>query len=256
MSTWVKLHRQLWDNPRTSDPEWVSVWLYLLCHAAHKPVNVVFKGVRTSLKPGQLCTSIRIISKHTGVPRSKVHRVLETLKSETQIKTEISNLNTLISILNWTKYQTRETDSETRMRHERDTDETQNKNDKKLKEDLLAEKIPPSPKSQNLKKVNEGGEQITQALALRTDLKLAYLKKYPEHYWTAKDATNLVQLSNKLIHRLKLKHGTEPTHEKTLEAFEFLLDHPLDWMTNQGSVTIPDFNSQFDKIVNKIKAEA
>jgi hypothetical protein len=56
MSGWIKLHRKIYNNPRANDPEWLAVWIYLLLHAANESTEVIFKGDRISLKPGQLLT--------------------------------------------------------------------------------------------------------------------------------------------------------------------------------------------------------
>lgn len=124
MKGWVKLHRKIWANPRSRDPEWVAVWLYLLVHAAYEPTDGLFKGKRIILEPGQLVTSQRELATETGVNLSKVNRVIKLLESETQLKQETSNVNSLISILNWEKYQGGETQSETPVKHKRNASET------------------------------------------------------------------------------------------------------------------------------------
>lgn len=134
MIGWIKLHRKVWDNPRSCDPEWLSVWVYLICHASHEAKSVVFQGKRHNLNPGQLITSRRIISKHTGVNQSKVQRILDVLKSEQQIEPQKSNLNTLISIRKWEEYQSYEPPSEPQMNHDRTTTEPQVNHEQELRE--------------------------------------------------------------------------------------------------------------------------
>lgn len=102
---WIKLHRRLQDHPRFRDSEWVHVWLYLLMNATHKPIPALFKGEVITLQPGQLITGRQSIAAKTGVNEFKVFRILNTLKSEQQITQQTSNLNSLVTILNWDEHQ-------------------------------------------------------------------------------------------------------------------------------------------------------
>lgn len=105
MAGWVKLHRSLAEHPRFGDPAWVSVWVYLLIHATHKPREVMFNGEIITLKPGQLVTGRRVISEKTGVHESKCKRLLTVLESDQQIARVRGSKSSLISILNWDEYQ-------------------------------------------------------------------------------------------------------------------------------------------------------
>jgi hypothetical protein len=105
MNGWIKLHRRIWENPRAKDPEWVAIWVYLLCHANHATTKAVFGGKVIEVKPGELITGRKAISKETGVNEFKVFRVLKCLKSEQQIAQRTSNASSLISIVKWAEYQ-------------------------------------------------------------------------------------------------------------------------------------------------------
>lgn len=105
MKGWVKLHRKMWKNPRSKDPEWVAMWMYLLCQATHQSMDVVWAGKKMTLKPGQVISGQLKIAKSTGIHRSKVRRLLDALKSDHQIDHQTSNKSTLITITNWNEYQ-------------------------------------------------------------------------------------------------------------------------------------------------------
>lgn len=104
-SGWICLHRKLTLHGRFSDPDWLSVWIYLLLNATHKPCQVVFDGRPITLKPGQLVSGRNTISKTTGVHPSKVYRVLKTLKAEQQIEQQGGTKNSLFTVVNWELYQ-------------------------------------------------------------------------------------------------------------------------------------------------------
>lgn len=102
---YVKLHRAIADHPRSSDPEWLSVWVRLLLLATHKAMDFMFCGSRRTLNPGQLITSRDSLSKQCGVNASKVERVLTWMENEQQIEQESSKTSRLITIVNWSLYQ-------------------------------------------------------------------------------------------------------------------------------------------------------
>tara|TARA_R110000803_G_C11876549_1_gene309151 strand:+ start:67 stop:726 length:660 start_codon:yes stop_codon:yes gene_type:complete len=102
---WIKLHRKIWKHPRAQDPEWVSVWLYLICHAAHEKRRVMFKGEVHELEPGQLVTGRKIIASYTGVNESKVRRVIKSLETDQQIDHKPCNKSSMFTVLNWQDYQ-------------------------------------------------------------------------------------------------------------------------------------------------------
>lgn len=103
---WVKLHRCILENPIVcKDSDYFTVWVYLLLEATHVDYEKVFKGNKIVLKPGQLLTGRKVISDKFRISESKVKRILIELESDQQIERERSNRNSLITILNWDKYQ-------------------------------------------------------------------------------------------------------------------------------------------------------
>lgn len=103
---WIKLHRKLLENPVVcKDAAHLAIWIYLLLNATHRDMDAIFQGKRITLKPGQLITGRKSISKQLGVSESKTNRVLFALENDHQIERQRSNKNSLISILNWDKYQ-------------------------------------------------------------------------------------------------------------------------------------------------------
>ena len=116
---WIKLHRRLLDNPRATDPEWLSVWIYLLLNATHQPHKMNFDGKIVELQPGQLITGRFAIAKATGVSDAKVYRVLETLKNEQQIEQLAGVKGSMFTVSNWREYQETEQQTEQRLNSNR-----------------------------------------------------------------------------------------------------------------------------------------
>lgn len=106
MSGWIKLYRQLLDNPIVmKDADHIAVWIYLLLQATHAEYSALFKGARVMLQPGQLITGSASIANRLKINESKVRRILKIFESDGQIERQTSNKNSLISIINWNKYQ-------------------------------------------------------------------------------------------------------------------------------------------------------
>jgi hypothetical protein len=102
---WVKLHKKIWEHPRSADPGWFNVWAYLLSNAAYGPFKTKFQGEVVELRAGQLVTGRKAISKATGIGESKVQRLLEIMEIEQQIEQQTESKSRLITIINWEKYQ-------------------------------------------------------------------------------------------------------------------------------------------------------
>ena len=116
MEGWIKIHRKILENPIIcKDSDYLSVWIYLLLNATHKELPVLFKGNKITLKPGQLITGRKKIANQLKISESKIFRIINEFKSEHQLEQQTSNKNSLITILNWERYQQNEQQNETQM---------------------------------------------------------------------------------------------------------------------------------------------
>ena len=77
----------------------LGIWIYILLNVAYQPEDVVFEGKRITLQPGQGLFKMRQVAKLLGVSHSKLNRVISWFKSDTQIETQTSSLNTLITVV-------------------------------------------------------------------------------------------------------------------------------------------------------------
>lgn len=134
---WIKLHRKLLDNPVVmKDSDYLAVWIYLLLNASHTEYPVLFGGKKISLKAGQLITGRKSIASTLGISESKVRRILDLFEIDQQIDRQRSNKNSLVSILNWDKYQIFDQQIDQQATNNRPTSDQQpttNKNNKNIK---------------------------------------------------------------------------------------------------------------------------
>ena len=122
---WIKIHRSIFKNHWMHNADVLGIWLYILLNVAYQKEDVVFEGKRITLQPGQGLFKMRQVAKILGVSHSKLNRTITLFKSETQIETQTSPRNTLITVVNWAKYQVRETQNGTQAEHKRNTSGTQ-----------------------------------------------------------------------------------------------------------------------------------
>lgn len=89
----------------SKDNDYLVVWVRLLLLAEYSEKKAVFNGKIIDLKPGQLITNRKELSKLCNVSESKLERVLKLLETCSQIEQQTNNRSRCISILNWRKYQ-------------------------------------------------------------------------------------------------------------------------------------------------------
>ena len=138
---WFKFHRQIFDNPIcTKDSEHFFVWCYLLTEAQHEDgKRALFQNKEIVLERGQLLKTVTEIANDLHIKEMKVYRILKLLENEKQIVKQTSNKNTLITVLNWEKYQSCEKQNEKQMKNECKTDVKPSYYNKECKNERMKE---------------------------------------------------------------------------------------------------------------------
>lgn len=95
-------------------------WIDLLLLANHKPATIVKRGIRVKVQRGDVGLGIRTLADRWKWSTGKVTRFLKALQDSNQIVTANSNIGGCITIVNYDRYQT----SETQTKQKRDADET------------------------------------------------------------------------------------------------------------------------------------
>ncbi|MHC4835778.1 MAG: hypothetical protein ACYSOF_01535 [Planctomycetota bacterium] len=138
---WIKLYRCLLEDAVCQKSAYFHLWVTLLLMAAHKDREFIFNNQIQQLKPGQLITGRKKLSKLTGIPESTVGRILKCLESGHKIEQKILKKYRIISIVKWESYQAQvigETTGEPMMNQSRTGSEpivSTYKNDKNEKND-------------------------------------------------------------------------------------------------------------------------
>lgn len=132
---YIKLYRKMLDNSVCmKDSTHFALWCWLLMNACWKPTKVTFGGKTITLKPGQLTTGRNKIAKALSEQASKIYRTLSQFETEQLIEQRTDRQCTLITILNWDKYQESEQACEQEVNNDRTTSEQRNDTKEEYKE--------------------------------------------------------------------------------------------------------------------------
>ena len=105
MDGWLKLYRSILDSAVFQDAEVLKVWIWLLCNVAFEQHDTICYGKVIHLKPGQIATGRKKIAQCTDLNENKVYRALNALKSLGNIEIKATNKYSIITVVNWDKYQ-------------------------------------------------------------------------------------------------------------------------------------------------------
>lgn len=107
MEGYIKLSRKIADNDFyfNNKFDYMRAWIDLLILAWYKPQTVIIKGIPIDLNPGELCYSMLNLAVRWQWDTWVVSSFLKFLKKRKMIHIKISRITTIITILNWDKYQ-------------------------------------------------------------------------------------------------------------------------------------------------------
>ena len=141
---YIKLYRKIWDNRVLSTGERfdrMSAWLWLLTRANYKEGSFMKCGQLMHVKRGQLITSIRYLAMTWGWDRKTVMRFLGAMETEKMITCTGLQRGTLITILNYSKYQASEDSSSEKETTEGTTEGTANSTSERTAEGATTKEV-------------------------------------------------------------------------------------------------------------------
>ena len=272
---YIKLYRQITDTPVWADSDKLKLWLMCLMKATHDEKTQVVGNQIIELKAGQFITGRaalsddfnRDVKKDRRVDGLTLFRWLSLFEKMEMLNIKKTNKYSLITVLNWDKYQGRRTSNEQQLNNNRTSDEQQlntNKNDKnEKKEDIYYQQIADMYNNTcvsfpRLTKLSDARKKAIKA-RLKTytadDLQKAFtlaeqsdfLKGANNHNWSAtfdwmlKD-TNLAKI---LDGNYTNNSSKMSSNEKQLPA----------WWDNQDLIkTDPEFDEEeFDRKIEELR---
>ena len=137
MTGWIKIHRGLKDHDVWLGERFTKgqAWVDLMMLATHTDRNLFIRGVEISLKVGDLAYSqVSLAERWRWNPRT-VNKFISWLAKRQMVQSKINNITTVISIINYERYQ-HNTEQSTDQNAERVQSRVQtNKNDKNINND-------------------------------------------------------------------------------------------------------------------------
>lgn len=128
---YIKLYRKIWNNPFFCSDERFdrrSAWIYLLTHANYEDGSFMAGGRMRHVQRGQLFTSIRYLAKIWRWDKTTVARFLSDTETAKMIAVTRTQNGTLITIINFNKYQasgdsdTQDTDTQSDTKSDAESD--------------------------------------------------------------------------------------------------------------------------------------
>lgn len=105
MDGWIKLHRAVVDSAVFDDAEVLKVWIWLLCNVSYEDHEIIYGGSVVQIKKGQLITGRKKLAQQLKMSESKVYRALNLLEALGNVNIKPNNRFSLITLINWAKYQ-------------------------------------------------------------------------------------------------------------------------------------------------------
>lgn len=109
---WIKINRQLLNNPIAKKPLYGWLWIVLLIKANHEDKEFIWNNKKQICKRGQLITGRKQLSIESGISESSVENILKYFEIEHQIEQQKTNKFRLISVKNYDVYQGNEQEIE------------------------------------------------------------------------------------------------------------------------------------------------
>lgn len=137
MQGWVSIHRQLNDHWLWKDKPFSKgqAWIDILMRVNHKQAKVPIGNVIVDVEAGQTIWSIQDMATKWGWSRKKVSNFLNILQTELMLSQKRTSKYTLITVENWSMYQTEEhqkNNKGTSKEHQKNTNNNDNNDYKEI----------------------------------------------------------------------------------------------------------------------------
>ena len=101
----IKLWRKSKDSPMIKDHKLWVMWTYILMNASHQSNRVYVNGTIKYIEPGQYAFTVKELAEKINMTRHEINGNLKKLVNMDMIQIISGNKMTIISVINWGKYQ-------------------------------------------------------------------------------------------------------------------------------------------------------
>lgn len=144
MSGWIKLQRDIMDHWIAQDSEYLAVWIRMLSEANFETQTKMFNGQVITVERGQFIFGLDSYAEKTKVSVMRLRRLVDLLEKHQMINRVRNSKYSLISIVNYDKYQA--DNSQTTVRQQAENNTIRNKELKKKRRVAKSADFEPSGK--------------------------------------------------------------------------------------------------------------
>jgi hypothetical protein len=102
---WIALHRKIYNSSDFNNQLEVAVFLYLVAMASHKPVQVVYRKKKLTLKRGEISIAYRDLAKKFNLSMQNIKTIIKNLKNSGNINQTLTKNLSIYTIVKYSKYQ-------------------------------------------------------------------------------------------------------------------------------------------------------
>lgn len=101
---YIKLYRDLLNNPISQKPNYLAIWVYILLNANHRDNYTIINGEKTLIESGSFIGSLQKISKYFGISVRTVKNIVDYFDRVKMLHTERTHKFTIFKVLQWDKF--------------------------------------------------------------------------------------------------------------------------------------------------------
>ena len=102
---WIALHRKIYNSKDFANQLEVSVFLFLVAMASHKPVQVIYRKKKLTLKRGEVSIAYKDLAKKFDISERKVRGIIKNLVHTRNLNQTLHKNLSIYSVVKYSKYQ-------------------------------------------------------------------------------------------------------------------------------------------------------
>ena len=102
---WIALHRKIYNSKDFNNQLEVAVFLYLVSMASHKPVNVIYRKKKLTLKRGEVSIAYKDLAKKFDLSERKIRTIISNLIHSGNLDQTLHKNLSIYTIVKYSKYQ-------------------------------------------------------------------------------------------------------------------------------------------------------
>ena len=102
---WIALHRKIYNSSDFNNQLEVAVFLYLVAMASHKPVQVIYRKKKLTLKRGEVSIAYKDLAKKFDISERKIRTIIKNLVHTRNLNQTLTRNLSIYTIVKYSKYQ-------------------------------------------------------------------------------------------------------------------------------------------------------